>query len=197
MADLGYRAPSAPPLLPVPGARVHVLQREGNAANLAAMVVWIGTAIVVAVGSTLLDGRVPPWTMMLGPVFVLAGLVASGLAYRRLSAGGTDWRLHVSAQRVVLEQVGQSAWELVPERLAATRYEYQVRATRGAMPTVTITLPDGRTRVVSGPVGVGWVNLGEAEVLGLDDAPPPRSPAPHLRLDDAAAFEALRRLATR
>jgi hypothetical protein len=159
------------------------------------MAVWIGTGLLVGIGGNALDGHVPSWTMALGPVLVIAGMIASVLVHRRLSGGGTDWRLHVG-ERWVLEHVGKDAWELVPERLTATRYEYQVRATRAAMPTVTITLPDDTTRVVTGPVGVGWVNLGEAEVFGGDDAPaPPRSSAPHLRLDDARAFEALVRLA--
>lgn len=194
MHETAYRDNTPPALLPLPGARIHMLQREGALANFALMGVWMGTITVVSVLASALDGQVPdavlPWLTL---PLVLGGLVGAGLVHRRIATGGSAWRLHLAGDRRVLERTNPAeAFDLSRAGLRATRYEYSARGVRGAMPTVTIDLPGGTTLVVSGPVGVGWQNLGEEEAgFGSPGPRPERSRAPHVRLDDPAAFQAL------
>jgi hypothetical protein len=195
VADTAYRENTAPPLLPVPGARVHVLQREGGFANLALMGIWMGTITFVSVVSMALDGHVPeallPWIAL---PLVLLGLVAAGYAHFRITTGGSAWRLHLGPDRRVLERTRPSeVHDLARTSLRKTRYEYSFRGGRGAMPTVSIELPGGTSLVVTGPIGVGWQNLSEEDVPGFGSSTPApdRSRAPDVRLDDAAAFAAL------
>lgn len=197
MAETAYREITAPPLLPLSGARVYTLQREGGLANFAMMGVWGGTILLVTIVGSLADGRVPdevlPWV---GIPLVVAGLVGAFLVHRRISRGGSGWRLHLASDRAVLERNGE-AFDLARANVRVTRYEYQVRATRAAMPTVTIELPGGTSVVVTGPMGVGWVNLGEEEFAGGSSGPrPARSRSPDVRLDDALAFDSLSKRAS-
>ena len=199
MMETGYRGNAPPALLPLPGARVVMLQREGGLANFALMGVWMGTIAFVSVVAGMLDGRVPeavlPWVAL--PI-VLCGLVGAFLVHRRIRTGGTRWRLHVTREQLVLERTSPPhALDLARVALRKTRYEYSFRGGRGAMPTVTIELDGGGTLVVSGPVGVGWQNLSEEETfaqMGVGPSPgasPERSRSADVRLDDAAAFQAL------
>ena len=194
MNETAHREQTPQALLPLPGARVHTLQREGGAANFALMGIWMGTLTLVTVFAAALDGRVPeavlPWVSV--PV-VLAGFVGAGFAHRRIATGGSAWRLHLTADRRVLERTSPpAAFDLTRSGLRTTRYEYSTRAGRAAMPTVTVDLPDGKALVITGPIGVGWQNLGEEDAgFGTGGPTPDRSRAPDVRLDDAAAFHAV------
>lgn len=186
MAEPTYRDPAPASLLPLAGARVFTLARQGHAANLALAAVWMGTLLVVVIAGIAAEGRVPePMLPFVAPPLVLGGLAASFWAHRRV-AGRHQYRLHVAAERRILERISPAAaFDLDDAQLRATRYVYSVRATRYAMPTVSITLPDRSTVVIAGPAA-SW---GIADPYALSD----RSGAPHAQLDDGPTFEALRR----
>ena len=193
MDDSAYRSDV---VLPLAGARIHALVREGNHANFAMAAVWGGTILLVVVIASLIDGHVRDAVLpFVGLPIVIGGLLLAWRAHRRLSSATSSYRVHVAGARVVLEQTNpQAAYDVARLPIRATRYEWTVRASRGAMPTVTIELPTGSTLVVCGPMGVGWVNVGEEDFAARGPAPV-RSRAPDARLDDAQAFDALRRAA--
>jgi hypothetical protein len=184
-------------LLPLPGARIHALGNAGSGPVVGSMMIWMG-AIGVAVGlAFVLDGRIPEEAMpFIAPPIVIAGLIGSVVYYQRSLLGGT-WRLHHAAERMVLERVAPPlAFDLDDAQLAIGRYEYQTRGGRGAIPTVTITATGAAPVLLTGPIGVGWQNLGEDEILAQISGEPapaavPKSGSPHVRLEDAAAFAAL------
>ena len=200
MSQTPYRENTPPPLLPLPGASVHVLQRQGSSANVAMMAVWGGTVVLVSVASSVLDGRVPDAVLpAVGVPIVFAGLCAAWFVYKRVGAG-SRWRLHATADRCILERVQPPrAFDLAAATLRRARYVYSVRGGRGAMPTVTIELPDETTLVVTGPIGVGWQNVDEEEFsaeVGFGAPALAGSPAPDVRLDDSMGFAALSARAT-
>lgn len=164
---------------------------------MGSVLIWAGTLVFLMGLSFVLDGRIPDEAMpFIAPPFVIAGLVGSVVYYRRSMLGG-KWRLHQQGQRMVLERVAPPfEFDLDDAELAVGRYEYQARGVRGAMPTVTLTATGVPPIILTSPVGVGWQNIGEeailAELSGQPaSAPVPKSGAPHLRLEDAAAFAEL------
>ncbi len=208
----------APDVLPLPGGRIHVLGAAGSGPMLGTMAIWMGTLLALVPLSILAEGRVPEEVLpFIAIPVVLTGLTLAIVYHLRAVRGGR-YRLHHEGQRMILEQRSpHQIVDLDDAQLFDGRHEYRVRATRAALPTVTITAAGFGPLIVTGPIGVGWENLGEREVLAsLDDERPASASratasratasratasratgAPQLRLDDAAAFAALQSKARR
>jgi len=186
----GYRELPPAAALPLPGGRVYELGRA-DALGEAVVASTVGLVVASALGTITCSELPLPTAVAITLGSVVGAVLVTRLVYRALWMR-SRWRLHLSRTDAVLERTGRTptVLDVAHTTMQRMRHENTARGKRWAMPTVRIDLPDGRALVVTGPIGDGWIDLPTPPKAG-----DPAGAAPDVRLDDAAAFAALRKRA--